>query len=343
MKQVTKERIIKNNGVHWNQTEEGREKCRQVTLRLIEQGIINPAITKESPNNCEKKLIELFQNYNINLRFVGDGQIWITSKGKHYNPDFINIQNKKIVEYYGGIGFFHSLEEIEKRHDAYLNIGWDHLAILENELSSDQDKLIEKVKTFMGDVHNGWIISNIEIIKKEQKMINFHCEPNNNFFVNKILTHNSYPDNSERFISSFEKFITLGSIVGSRIKAMYGLCNLLKSEQYILLKNLELLKDLSPWLVSCDRPKVINNIPCNCRKDGKPACGSGGLSYWAAQSAGVDDLRTYYDVEDIDYKLYTPEIKETKEYDINNIIDKLMIPEYNKNKLKNYIKNLGGI
>jgi len=144
-----------------------------------------------------------------------------------------------------------------------------------------------------------------------------------------------YPDNSERFIETFDKFITLGSIVGSRIKSLYGLANILKTEQYILLDALGLLDTLSPWLISCDRPIVKKGIPYNCSKDGKPACGSGGLSYWACNRAGFEDKRKYYEVDDKEYKLYTPpsNIKRSLT-SISEIIDKIQIPENNKKILR---------
>ena len=330
MKEVYDKRISDNNGIHWNQTQEGRQRCREITLKLIEEGKINPATCNNSaPNKCEQQIIDLLNENNIDFRFVGDGQIWMTSSGKKYNPDFINIPSRKIIEYYGGIGFFHTLEEIEERHVAYSQIGWDHLAILEGELK-DKDKILEKIKNFIGCVSNGWVISNIEIIDGEQDMINFHCEPNNNFFANKILTHNSYPDNSERFIDSFIKFSHFASIVGTKIKPLYTCANLLKTEQYILLNKLDYLTQLSKWLVSCDRPMLINGIPHNCSKDGKPACGSGAQSYWAAKMAGVADTRNYYVVDDEEYKIFEPNSSlSVKQISTDDILAKLQIHPLN--------------
>jgi len=114
-----------------------------------------------------------------------------------------------------------------------------------------------------------------------------------------------YPDNSERFLESALKFFKF-SITGTRIKPYYGMANLLKTDEYRILDELELLEKISPWLVSCDRPIVSEIelygekklVPMNCRKNGIPACGSGLLSAVAAKRAGVADLRYYYDVDD---------------------------------------------
>jgi len=148
----------------------------------------------------------------------------------------------------------------------------------------------------------------------------------------------SYLDNSERFLKAFMNFNKFASICGDRIKPMYGLCNLLKTEQYVLLNNLGYLTKLSPYMVSCDRPKVIDGKPHNCMKDGVPACGSGLLSYWASKIANVDDNRNFYDVDDDDYAAYRPSSnlapKHYTHNDVLKIVDKIEIPEANKKLLK---------
>lgn len=116
-----------------------------------------------------------------------------------------------------------------------------------------------------------------------------------------------YSDNSERFMNSFIKFARFASIVGTKIKPLYACANLLKTEQYHLLNKLGLLDQLAPWMISCDRPKLINGIPHNCSKDGIPACGSGLLSYWACRLSGVKDNRRYYEVHDPNYKAFVPD------------------------------------
>lgn len=160
----------------------------------------------------------------------------------------------------------------------------------------------------------------------------------------------SFPDNSERFVDAALKFFKY-SITGTKLKPLYGLCNILKTEQYILLKELGLLEKLSPWLISCDRPiiseytlKEDEKLPTddfdvihtgfNCSKNGKPACGSGLLSYWAAKTAGVPDLRRYYEVDDPNYVAYEPNTDYTeKEFDIEKIVDKIQIPQKNRELL----------
>lgn len=158
----------------------------------------------------------------------------------------------------------------------------------------------------------------------------------------QLTESGTYPDNSERFINSFIKFAKFASICGTRIKPIYACANLLKTEQYIILNQLGLLNILSPWLISCDRPKVINGLPYNCSKNGEPACGSGLLSYWASKMAGVPDLRRYYEIEG-EYKSYKPpSTLEPKIITIEKIIEKLEIHQENKTMLAKEIKRIQG-
>lgn len=148
-----------------------------------------------------------------------------------------------------------------------------------------------------------------------------------------------YCDNSERFINAFSKFAKFASIVGTRIKPLYVCANLLKIEQYIILDKLGLLETLGPWLVSCDRPIVKDGKPYNCSKDGMPACGSGALSRWAVDRAGLKDPRRYYEVDDKDYRLYKPPTSSVDfiKPSIESILNKLQIHEKNLRKLEDKI------
>jgi 7-cyano-7-deazaguanine synthase in queuosine biosynthesis/predicted glutamine amidotransferase len=170
----------------------------------------------------------------------------------------------------------------------------------------------------------------------------------------QLTESGSYPDNSERFIESFCKMAEFGSICGKRIKPMFGLCNILKTEQFYLLNEFADIEKITPWLVSCDRPIVEEEdgelVPKNCAKlnpktnNIEPACGSGRLSYWAWNSTILNrslNKRRYYLVDDKNYNPYNTEIKnpdELEKIDIKKIISKLFIPEYNKNILYRKLK-----
>lgn len=147
----------------------------------------------------------------------------------------------------------------------------------------------------------------------------------------------SYPDNSERFAKACEDFFRF-SITGTRINHLFTLCNLLKWEQFVLLDRLDLTY-LMHFLISCDRPKLINGIPRNCQffnqktNQYEPACGSGRRSWYSLKIANITDLYRYYTIDDKSARKYVPyEMPRvnSKNYDLSKIVDKIMIPEENK-------------
>jgi len=182
-----------------------------------------------------------------------------------------------------------------------------------------------------------------------------------------------YPDNSEYFIDSCLNMFKYGTLIGNKIQVNYGLSDLMKSDLLYLIKYFELY-DLYNMTISCDRPKLVEKplnpekhkeyldalsylknvhnldlgdgtemVPCNCSSNGKPACGSGALSYWAAKMVGLDDmkLRNFYDIKDPNFKLFEPDhMKSNKilEKDINQIIEKIKFPKDKIENLKKLIK-----
>lgn len=144
-----------------------------------------------------------------------------------------------------------------------------------------------------------------------------------------------YPDNSEYFLNSFLELCKYGTLIGNRIEPCFGLSDLMKKEQFALIKEFNLIHAYK-HAISCDRAKVINGVPCNCMKDGIPACGSGLLSYWGSKMVGMDDtkIRNFYEIDDPDFKPLIPGHldKESESYDIHKIIDRIHFP---KDKLEN--------
>lgn len=148
-----------------------------------------------------------------------------------------------------------------------------------------------------------------------------------------------YPDNAEYFLQSFLEHARYGTLIGDRLNPIYCLANLMKSELFHLINHFH-LEDIYAETISCDRPKIINFEPCNCAKNGIPACGSGLLSYWGAKIAGVEDKRRFYEVDDPSYEAYIPDhIKEgfKRVSNINDIIDRILLPKDRLEKLKSLI------
>ena len=87
-------------------------------------------------------------------KYVGDASFWVTSNGKHLNPDFINIAGqKKIIEMNGD--YWHGEkrtgrtkeEEEQQRVDLFTELGYQTLIVWQHELE-DTDTLKSKVIEF---------------------------------------------------------------------------------------------------------------------------------------------------------------------------------------------------
>jgi queuosine biosynthesis protein QueC len=147
-----------------------------------------------------------------------------------------------------------------------------------------------------------------------------------------------YPDNCEDFVRSFLTHLRFGTLVGDRFKPLYCLSNLMKSEQWVLADKLGILNIIQDT-ISCDRPKLIDGVPHNCTKNGLPACGSGLLSWWAAKMVGMEDNRKFYEITEdyVPHKALHLETGKKLNISIDNIIDRILIPDDKKLKLKDYI------
>jgi len=116
-----------------------------------------------------------------------------------------------------------------------------------------------------------------------------------------------YPDNSSRFVEKFEELLRFASLAGAnqKIRWVNIFENLTKKEELILLKYIG-MEELFNMTVSCDNAKIENGKIYQCSYKGKPACGSGLLSSWAAEIVGIKDKRNYYEVA------FKPDIMESR-------------------------------
>ncbi len=166
------------------------------------------------------------------------------------------------------------------------------------------------------------------------------------------LTESScYPDNTPYFCNACLEAAKYGTLIGNRLEPLYCLSNLMKAEQFVLIKKFH-LENIYRHTISCDRPIVktnyisfnLNSVPgksvaLNCSKNGIPACGSGLLSYWGSKMVGLNDMemRNFYTVDDPDYVAHIPEHiknKFKKIPNIKDIIDRILLPEDKLNKLR---------
>lgn len=102
------------------------------------------------PNKPEKILIKIMREINSGFKYVGDGKYWISDGDCNFNPDFILLKKKKIIEFFGD--YWHNIPK-NKRRDvkrivAYKKRGFNTLVIWEHELKNVSD-VVFRIKNFM--------------------------------------------------------------------------------------------------------------------------------------------------------------------------------------------------
>ena len=110
---------------------------RQKTIQAQRKGL------HVKKNKCEMALEHLLQClFKNNYKFVGDGKLIVNG----FNPDFVDIKNKKIIEMYGD--YWHNkksyIERDKRREIAYKNNQYELLIVWEHELK-EIDKLTNKL------------------------------------------------------------------------------------------------------------------------------------------------------------------------------------------------------
>lgn len=90
-----------------------------------------------SPNKCENKIINIINNYNIHLNYVGDWKKVIDG----FNPDFINEDKKLIVEYFGN--YWHNKKDVNERDNrkilAFHKKGYSVFIIHDEDLKDETE------------------------------------------------------------------------------------------------------------------------------------------------------------------------------------------------------------
>lgn len=152
------------------QSEEAKNKKRIKSLEKWKdpkyvESLLASLSTENGPNKPEQIIIkileEIFYEKN-NYKYTGNGTFWINRK----NPDFVNKEEKKIIEHFGD--YFHDREyrikkfkdystneeHSQNRINLFKEYGFDCLIIWEFELK-DIERVKEKIKNFHFGENNG--------------------------------------------------------------------------------------------------------------------------------------------------------------------------------------------
>jgi len=111
-----------------------------------------------------------------------------------------------------------------------------------------------------------------------------------------ISEESVYPDNSECAVKAFNQVLKFFTVKSNNIVITNIMSGLTKKEELVLMKHWG-YEDLFSYTISCDHAIVKDGKVYQCAKNGRPACGSGLLSKWAAMLAGIQDNRNYYEVD----------------------------------------------
>jgi len=149
---------------------------------------INAPSYKFNPNVCEKNIIKLKIN---NLKFVGNGNYFVSMEGKKKNPDFIAINNlskngrtNKVIEVMD-FEYWHSKREAFYLKKRYKKLGINCLIIDAKKCYKKQD-LIEvraKIESFINNHYVKITKIDIVILRKPKLLYNLEVYGTHNYFV----------------------------------------------------------------------------------------------------------------------------------------------------------------
>jgi MoaA/NifB/PqqE/SkfB family radical SAM enzyme len=195
------------------------------------------AITSRSssPSKPELWFKALIEENNFPIVYVGDAKLWVTSNGKHINPDFRIIGEKKVIEIYescfwrrGDSGW------AEQRKQLFTDIGWECLCLDVKDRKEKKEELSFLVRDFISngdeiisikrvDANNTYIGHGKHAKRPKNipfKTINFSCAPYDTFLANNILVHNCYHKHSD-----YKGFKSFGQIKKEVDDAFLRGCN----------------------------------------------------------------------------------------------------------------------
>lgn len=129
-------------------TKENSELARKSSERMKNGGALKARkANKSRPNKPETIIINLIKQYNLNFIYVGNSKKWFKGETQSFNPDFINEDKKKIIEFFGNYWHKNTQEDDRNRLKTYSQYGYKTLVIWGNELKN-LDEIKNKISNF---------------------------------------------------------------------------------------------------------------------------------------------------------------------------------------------------
>lgn len=231
------ERLLRTGYSHHSQTPANRRAMVKRNRDMIESGTLNPATLKNrTMNGLEKKFSDVFKKHAPTIRYVGDGQVWFTAaNGKKMNPDFIDTENRLVIEVTESSGYFHGAQKKRRRREAFEKLGWNFTFLTDKDL---KPAALHDTISLVKGLANGMTVLSKRKLPGTKTVSDFTCEPHHNYFVGKsgMLSHNSvFADNSIEFYQRMESALAIGAKSSPRMVMPLG--NMMK--RHILKKGIE--------------------------------------------------------------------------------------------------------
>jgi len=136
------------NHFMYGKTKENSELARKSSERMKKGGALKARkANKSRPNKPEKIIINLIKQHNLNFIYVGDNKKWFKGKTQSFNPDFINEDENKIIEFFGNYWHKDTQEKDKERLKTHSKYGYKTLVIWEHELKN-KEQIVNKIKNF---------------------------------------------------------------------------------------------------------------------------------------------------------------------------------------------------
>lgn len=152
LSEETKEKIGKANSpkmkLLW-QNPEYREHMVKVHKEAYKKDpdLLRRVLTCQKPNKIEQELIDIFTDYDLPYKYVGNGDFILGGKC----PDFLNVNGeKKLIEFYGD--YWHQDDDPQERIDFFKEYGFNTLVIWGSEFDKlTEEELVSKILEFTNE------------------------------------------------------------------------------------------------------------------------------------------------------------------------------------------------
>jgi hypothetical protein len=102
------------------------------------------------PTSIEKKVLEVISKFFLPYKYVGNGSFWITSMGKHINPDFLHNTNRVVVEvfedYWKELTYGSVEAYIEERKSLFQKQGFEVIFINKKDIQKGENHLVNLLR-----------------------------------------------------------------------------------------------------------------------------------------------------------------------------------------------------